>query len=317
MIQYKVCNKQWLYEHYIELNIQETDSIQSIINKFANNISRVPYNYKNSLECLCLLCTGNEAENGDYDQFLARIVSDNKVNRLVYQKLDFIIFTTNQPKLCTTSIEKLFKNVITINIDIPIKSNFYYKTSKDIDTTLDLDYTYGLKSGPNYTFFKIFQYLFKYNTSLLLECDSYLIDDWIKKIYDYVEYANGFWISGSNYDGNNQLNMTDILYNHINGGVGIYATGCDIFNQFLNLCFQLLPLYVKERSGIPYDYCIYETIQRGFDHDLQNRFLWNYIRRQYTTNNLIYNYSTSRICDREQSLDQIISAYSPAIIHKK
>ena len=55
----------------------------------------------------------------------------------------------------------------------------------------------------------------------------------------------------------------------------------------------------------------------SFDHDFQNRFLWNYIRRQYTKNNLIYNYSTSRIYDREQSLDQIISAYSPAIIHKK
>lgn len=316
MIQYKICNKQWLYQNYLELNITENDSIESIIKKFAQNLSKEPYKYNNILECICLLCTGNEQEDGQYNLFLDRLNTNNEKNLEIYKKLDFIIFTVNQTTVPNThSINNLFKNIIVINIDIPAKYNFYYKTNTNKNETVD--YTYGLKSGPNYTFFQIFQYLFKYNTSLLLECDTYLIDNWIQKIYKYVEHSNGFWISGTNYDGYNELDMTHIIYNHINGGVGLYATGCDNFNKFLNLCFQLLPLYVKQLKEIPYDYCIYETIKRGFNHDLKHRFLWNYIRRQYTKNNLIFNYSTSNQVDIKQNLDEIILAYSPAIIHKK
>jgi hypothetical protein len=75
-------------------------------------------------------------------------------------------------------------------------------------------------------------------------------------------------------------------------------------------------VYVDKYSkNIPYDYCIYQTIEDYFNFDHNNRALWQFIKRNYVHNNMIVNYST--IKDMDIDIKYIINKYNPAILHQK
>lgn len=273
--------------------------------------------YKNHLDCICLLLTGNEINDGQYNEWLFNLNNNIRLynpNMQISKNLDFIIITDKRSInfIDTKLLADLFHNIKIIDIDIPTQYNFYNKFSNDSD------FTYGYRSGPNYTFFSTFQHLLKYNTTLFLECDCYLSEDWLEKIYQYSRHTGSFWISGSTYDGYNMATYHDITNQHLNGGVCLYATGCDQFINFMKFCFNLLPDYVKYYlKGMPYDYLIYKVIEDYFNYDDQHKEIWQFIKRKYTVNNLIYNYSTNSSYDTSIDVSYITKKYSAAIIHKK
>jgi hypothetical protein len=273
--------------------------------------------YKNHLDCLCLLLTGNEVNDGQYNEWLFNLndsIRRYNPNMQISKNLDLIIITDKRSInfIDTKLVADLFHNIKIIDIDIPKQYNFYNKFSDDADLT------YGYRSGPNYTFFSTFEHLHKYNTTLFLECDCYLSEDWLEKIYQYSRYAGSFWVSGSTYDGYNMATYHDIANQHLNGGVCLYATGCDQFINFMKFCFNLLPDYVKYYlKGMPYDYLIYKSIEDYFNYDDKHKEIWQFIKRKYVVNNLIYNYSTNSAYDTSIDVSYITKKYSAAIIHKK
>jgi len=273
--------------------------------------------YKNHLECICLLLTGNEVIDGQYDEWIRDInnsIRSYEPNMQISKNLDLVIITHKKfiNSIDTNLIADLFKNIKILDINIPQEYDFY----KDIPDQPDL--TYGYRSGPNYTFFSTFQYLVNYNTTLFLECDCYLSEDWLEKIYQYSRNSGSFWISGATYDGHNLATYHDIANQHLNGGVCLYATGCDQLVNFMKFCFNLLPDYVKYYlKGIPYDYLIYKIIEDYFNYDDNHKELWQFIKRKYIVNNLIYNYSTNSSHDTNIDVLSLAKKYSFAIIHKK
>lgn len=272
--------------------------------------------YSNKLEAIALLVTGQEITNGQFVCMTEQIIQnlqEHDLNQIIAQNIDFKILVTQYNVILNEAaikLKKYFCNVFIEYIDIPEEYDFYNSPKSNSN------YKYGLKSGPNYCFFKVFDYLAIYNTTLFLECDCILLDNWLHRIYYYVEYSGQFWISGSSYDGFNIEPYHHIVNQHINGGTGLYATGNKNFINFINCCFDLLPFYVEKYSkGIPYDYCIYQIIEDYFNFDHSNRSLWQFIKKNYLLNNLIMNYST--IKDISVDISLITKKYSPAIIHKK
>lgn len=273
--------------------------------------------FNNQLECVALLLTGNEINDGQYIDWIQTITDSIErypSNKFFTKQLDLCIFTKiNQTDMVDINLlKKYFRHIKVIGLDIPAQYDFY----NHLNSLSDL--RYGYQSGPNYSFFQTFKYLSIYNTTLFLECDCYIADDWIQKLYNYTRFGGSFWISGSVYDGMNVFGYHDIANQHLNGGVCLYATGCAAFISFMKFCFNLLPEYVSNyMDNIPYDYLIYKIIEDYFDFDDNNRKIWQFIKRQYTHNNMIYNYSTKSKTDLQEDIVSISNKYNFAIIHKK
>ena len=282
-------------------------------NKFLGDISNYIKNKKlinnqNNLESVCLLLTGDEFEKKLFDHFKSQI---NKTNTDITKKIDFnVLLKNNDKNQYELDFLNNFRSVNIIKLDVPIQYDFYSKKDEIFD------YKYGKFSGPNYVFFNAFEHLKKYNTTLFLECDCFLSEDWIDKIYNYVKFSGGFWVSGAVYDGVNNDVLDSLLNSHINGGTCLYKTSDESFQDFIKFCFDMLPIFVKlHNENMPYDFYIKFLIDYHFDHDLKNRSIWQFIRRLYTKNNLITNYSTKN--DIKEDVEKIFEKYNCAVIHKK
>lgn len=272
-------------------------------------------NYQNNLDCVCLLVTGNELESGLYDHFADQINKTIETNnKEILKKIDFKILIKNKDvKKYNIDFLNKFKSIDFIKIEIPEEYDFYQSEKEEKDGR---NYKYGPFSGPNYVFFNSFNYLKNYNTTLFLECDCFLSNKWIDILHSYVTCSGGFWISGAVYDGDNKIVLDSLLNSHINGGVCLYKTSDICFQNFMQLCFDMMPIYIKYSSErMPYDFFVKYIIDYHFDNDIKNRNIWQFIRRQYTKNNLITNYSTKN--DIKEDVDKIFQKYNCTIIHKK
>lgn len=259
---------------------------------------------KNKLECICLLLTGKELLDGSYNSFIEQLAKTN----LKYSKeIDFKIFSKN--KIDLEFFKNYFKNVYLVDIKIPEEYDFYLKEYDEKKQNLK----YGEKSGPNYVFYKIFDYLKMYNTTLFLECDCVFSEDWIEKIITYTE-NNRFWISGSTYDGYNNAPIYDLVNTHINGGTALYATGNENFQKFIMFYKNVFFDYIKKYKNFPYDYMIKKIIDDYFDSNIDKQ-IWNFIKRQYVYNNIIINLSKEK--DYFEDIKTYERIYDFAIMHKK
>lgn len=266
---------------------------------------------KRELQSCTLLLTGKEIENGQYDIFTDRLAESlrSTPENIEYTKaIDFNIIT-QQSGIHIEKIQNYFNKVNIIDINIPKQYDHYIAE--------EVDPIYGKVVGPNYTFFKIIQdqRLFTYNTSLFLECDVFFNGLWAKNISQYCE-LNQFWISGSKNMGYHKQKLDSIHYQHLNGGVCLYATGDPCFRSFIDFCHNMSPVYVaKYSSHIPYDYIIYKTIEDFFNYDGQNFKLWQYIHHQYQYNSLIHNLSSPLDASIDEYEYQRL--YPLSILHKK
>lgn len=274
--------------------------------------------HQNNLECVTLLVTANEIDDGQYQSFLQKLKQSlrYKNNSKIAKQLHFRLIRNNttEEKIDISYLKKKFKSVEVLYVDIPEEYNHYNSTDPTKDTT------YGKQSGPLYSFFNIFKkrLLKQFNTSLCIECDCILVSDWLYNIYQYCKYSGPFLISGSTYDGHSYMNFHHINSYHINGGICLYATSSEILSKYMEYCLDSVPIYVNNISAnMPYDYTIYHVLTDNYNYDLKNRNIMKFLKKNFITNNLISNYCNNMPEDIQITAEEIIQKYNPSIIHKK
>lgn len=308
--------KKRLFAHYNfhgkkEGRFKNTKEKHSFIFNFKDLKYTELKHFKNNLDCICLLTTNKEIEDGRCDEFIKHLVSKTKK----IKKIDFKIIINNNsiknPDL--KKLKTLFDSVEIVNLKLS-KKNDIYTNNKPV-----LMPKYGLKSGPNLTFFNTIKLCNKYNTTLMLETDCILNTNWINDIYNYVKYSNGFLVSGAINDGSSFSKSNSSILNHINGGTGIYATG----NIILQKLIKILALFIEDQTqknnpGLAYDYALKLLIDINIDNieaDINTKNIWKFINRNYVQNNLIFNYSLLQ--DACVDKDIINKKYNYAVLHKK
>lgn len=281
---------------------------------------------KNKLEAICLLSTGKESEQLK-NHIINEIVNNTNQNDLKFsRKLDFIILNSinHTNKFSIDKISNIFKTVKYSNIKINKNQDFYFHPEQVVLMTEEQKskycWDYGQKSGPNYSFFRALEKMKRYNSVLFLESDCFLKPNWIANLYNYTIECNGFWVSGAKYSGTAQGPMQDrldILNNHINGGVCLYATGDPYFQQIMKLTEDFLKYVVNtEAPHYPYDFIIPIMIWSLKNLNIKNSYqLAKIIDHYHCFNNLICNLSTN--IDSKIKNKEIHQLYNYYILHKK
>jgi hypothetical protein len=271
--------------------------------------------FTNNLECIVLLVTDNEIQNGQYIELVNRLISNTTKEEI--QKIHFKIIVNNIG--CCVEIKALktlFSNVEIIDLNLNAEEDLYLK---DNTRKLEKIPKYGRKSGPNIMFYRAIGICKNYNTTLFLETDCFFRKKWLQNLKDFVNHSNGFWISGAIYDGFVPTKAESEISTHINGGVGLYATGNEIFQLFIDKSELFLIENIKNGSvELAYDISIKMYIDNIVNTNIANNediLVAKFINRQYLPNKIIGNFST--IKDTSITLEQIQDMYNYYIIHKK
>jgi len=269
----------------------------------------------NKLECISLLTTSNEIRNGQYEQFINRFMDSIKIKES--QKLDFkIIINKNDGlKIKTERLRQLFRNVDIIYLNLEKEDDLYIKDNQKLEKTP----TYGRKSGPNVMFYRGLDVCKSYNTTLFLETDCFFNPLWLTKLKKFIDHCNGFWISGAVYDGVVPVRAGSEISTHINGGVGLYATGNETFRLFMGYCESFLIEEISNGlAGLAYDTSIKQYIDSIINRSTTNKediLVSKFIHRNYLPNKIIGNFSTTN--DTYLNIEDINRIYNYSIIHKK
>ena len=273
------------------------------------------FNNINQLECISLLVTNTEIKNGQYNQFINRLITHTKKDES--QKLDFKIIINKKDNLSIeiNNLQKLFNNVDIVYLNLDEDDDLYIKDNRILDKIP----SYGRKSGPNVMFYMTLDICKQYNTTLLLETDCFFNISWLSKLKNFVNNCNGFWISGAIYDGIVPVKAGSEMSTHINGGVGLYATGNNLFQSFMIYCENFLIEQIANGSvSLAYDLAIKMYIDYITDTNVAEKediLVSKFIHRNYLPNKIIGNFSTT--IDSSLSIEEINRIYNYYIIHKK
>lgn len=324
-----ISQKQKLYHHYINYGrhegrfrngIEKYKSFIDTSHSILNNISSNDLCYiNNKLESICLLVTEQEILNKSYRVFIDQLIFNTK-NLKEYQSIDFNIITNNLSKtnikqIHNNRLNKIFKNIQIINLELNEDEDCYIKKRNDNIAIPK----YGLKSGPNIAFFKTIKLCKKYNTTLLLETDCILSPNWLTKLINYTKSANGFLVSGAMYDGKVFAKTSSQMKTHINGGTALYATGSNILQELIELLARLMEKQIAHNiPGLAYDYALKLLIDTNFDNSFnkpQETDIWQFIHRNYLHCKAIINCSSP--LDAGMNVEELYNKYQYAILHKK
>jgi hypothetical protein len=209
-------------------------------------------------------------------------------------------------------VKHLFKEVNVINTAIKKEDDVYIMGCDNPNPP-----TYGWANGPNLLFMTAMEHLKKYNTTLVLETDCTLYENWLNKCIDYasIEY---FLVSGSTYDGNAIYDPSDnLIISHING-VAFYKTGSPIFQHVIESLEKYIRHSVlKKFFFCSYDYSLYQMtlLYIRSEKDNVSKF-WKYVLRYILKTSLIINMSPPK--DKNITESQALSVHKNcAILHKK
>ena len=277
-------------------------------------LASLTYNI-NKLECISLLVTNTEIQNGQYGQFINRFIEHIKKNES--QKLDFkiIINKKNSNNIDIQYLQEFFKNVDIIYLNLDPDDDLYIKDNRELNKIPP----YGRKSGPNVMFYKALEICKQYNTTLFLETDCFFNPLWLSKLKKFIDNCNGFWISGAIYDGVVPVKAGSEISTHINGGVGLYATGNKTFQSFMKYCENFLVEEIANGLvGLAYDIGIKMYLDHITNTNFTNKediLVCKFIHRHYLPNKIIGNFSTTN--DNYLNIEDINRIYNYYIIHKK
>ena len=300
------------YKNKQQKNIRKIDklSISEIV-----PFSSLKY-FANHLECVALLVTDIEIEKGHYIEFINRLL--NNTNKKESKRIDFKIIINkirDNNSIDIGNLKELFRSVEIVNLNLSPEDDLYIRDDSKLENTP----SHGRKSGPNVMFYRAMKICKQYNTTLLLETDCFFRTSWLQKLKDFINHSNGFWISGAIYDGAILTKAESEISTHINGGVGLYATGNETFQLFIDKSELFLIEEIKNGSvGLAYDVSIKTYINHIMNTNIaknEDILVAKFINRQYLPNKIIGNFSTPK--DTIISLEQISEAYNYYIIHKK
>jgi hypothetical protein len=266
------------------------------------------------LECIALNTTSKEVTNGRFSKFVYEVEKTRP--SLVTKSIVFCVFLNNSDMVEIVEKElkpiySIFKHIFVVSFDFDEYEDMYIWSPPPGKTCGK----YGFVSGPYCLFMKTMECCDVFNTTLLIETDCILNENWVENLYNYTKYAGGFWISGATYDGWHFLEVWKdrSVFAHLNG-VALYATGNTDFQAFLKL-FETYFVYAVKHidNKYSYDHCMRSMI----DHFLEKRpteYYWRFVERQMIRNSFIINCST---VDDSNMLGAIKKIYDHAIIHIK
>lgn len=263
-----------------------------------------------TLECVSVLVTTNEIQDGRFEKFMNRLLETNLENA---SGLVFYVIVNNGKefqslKRYNPQILSKFKSYLIFDVNIsPADDVYITQASPEVDVP-----KYGLISGPNLLFFKFAELTKQYNTTLLLETDCILDKEWINKLSNYTQYVGPFLISGATYDG---MNFTDDIpmMNHLNG-VALYATSDATFHSLIEELKLFIESYKETTPVLAYDYAMFVMMYNGLKNtDVSH--IWRFIRRYSLVCPFILNYSTHvNTCI---SVSDVENLQPFAVLHKK
>jgi hypothetical protein len=283
------------------------------VDKFVHGFSSSNFKDEvlNSLECIAILVTDREINNGLLSNLLTNIKNTTPPN-----DIDLNIFTnnSNHNPVLLDDVKDIFKSIHITNLDIDPDVDVYIKPPNKLDTAPQ----FGYSSGPNILFMKSMDICNKYNTTLVLETDCKLFPGWFEKCKAYV-LSQYFMISGSTYDGNNLIPTTDMaMFFHLNG-VAFYKTGSLILQFVFSELSRFIQYQVSENKKYysSYDICLIDLILTGCDEGNEtSRKFWKNIMRYMFKTSLIVNASCDhdKYTNEQSLLDLHINC---SILHKK
>jgi hypothetical protein len=266
-----------------------------------------------ALECIALNTTTKEILSGRFETFMNRLL-ECTVPTDTTRSITLYIILNNTLRIDVAKewIPKLahvFKSVDVISLDIAAIDDLYVMNPRKDETCGK----YGFISGPYVMFSKTMYLCQRYNTTLLIETDCFLSENWVEKIYNYTKYVGGFWISGATYDGRTNFWGNRIMFEHING-VALYATSNIDFISFLKKFEEYFVFIVTQNKFWGYDFAI-RAMVNYFLEDANCSYYWRIVNRNIITTQFIINSSSS--VDNVSMEKEIKSAYDYAILHKK
>lgn len=321
-----ISQKEKLFHHYVNYGKHEG----RFKNKMEQDLSFVHNSFNiseyiklnelvcptNQLDCICLLTTQEEIKNQQYKKFINHLIKNTKQCNKT-KNIDFKIIVNNltSKKLNINNLTKIFRNVDIINLNLDTEDDIYFNK---LPQHMSLP-KYGLKSGPNITFFKTIPLCKSYNTTLLLETDCLLSENWLIKLYNYTNNVNGFLVSGAWYDGCVFAKSGSTMLTHINGGTALYATNHKVLQKLILVLSIFLQYQIEyNMPGLAYDYALKILIDNNLNNinnSYEDREIWKFINRNYLPCKAILNCSTGM--DKNLDTRLLSTKYNYAILHKK
>lgn len=265
----------------------------------------------NSLECIAILVTDHEINKGLLSNLLTNIKNTTPNNNT---DLNIFTNTSNHHPILLDDVKDIFKSIHITNLNIVPDLDVYIKPPNKLPEIPE----FGYSSGPNVLFMKAMDICNKYNTTLLLETDCKLFSGWFEKSMRYVS-SEYFMISGSTYDGNNLIPITDMaMFFHLNG-VAFYKTGSPILQfVFSELSrFIMHQVWKNKKHYSSYDICLIDLVLSGCHEGTEtSRKFWRNIMRYIFKTSLIVNASPEH--DKDTNEEIILHSHiNCAILHKK
>jgi len=264
-------------------------------------------------ECIALNTTTAEIKSGRFQkciEAIQRVTTKSEITKTI----TFYILLNN-----SECIEEAWKGAKIIRPFFRYMNvlSFDLTAEEDLYVTHDVEKLtcgkYGFISGPNMMFLKTMEQCRDYNTTLLLETDCVLSENWVEKLYNGVKYSGGFWVLGASYDGNLSLWKNRSLHYHLNG-VALYSTGSPDFQGFLQLFDAFMCYYMKNVCSVTgYDHAMRVMIDY-FAENRMSEYYWKFVDRNMLRTQLIINCSMRDDSHMKPKIDIL---YDYAILHIK
>ena len=137
---------------------------------------------------------------------------------------------------------------------IPKQHNFYIR---DPNHSFDAAKTpYGLKSGPNYQFFRLLEHFSQKNYQFVYFCEADCFPikaGWAQALFNEALESDPFYVLGSAFLGKSKIDPMISL--HVNGA-SIYSTRAEGFDEYRSSWEKILLELVPELPYVAYDWAL-------------------------------------------------------------
>jgi hypothetical protein len=249
---------------------EDLDEVKRIDDAFLVQSTQIRTKGKNDKFCICLNLIENEIKDFANLVFYWHLV-DRNFEKMA--NIDLVIALDNlsaenkgllEAIIDAGALKQRFGSVTHHVANIPAQHNFYIR---DPNHSFDSAKTpYGLKSGPNYQFFRLLDYFAQkdYRYVYFCETDCFPIKSgWAQAVFNEALENDPFYVLGSAFLGKSRVDPMIAL--HVNGAA-IYNPRAEGFNEYQSNWEKILLELVPELPYVAYDwaldYYFYNRVRR-------------------------------------------------------
>lgn len=209
------------------------------------------------------------------------------------------------------------------DLEVPSSLDRYIRVRRSSDAWSP----WGLKSGPNYQFFRLLDRAAQAHHEpwlLLLEVDTFPLGDPAASISDLIERNPKGWMIGGTPHPASEAHLDPTIRGHLNGAA-LYNLGSSDFSQFRRLVW--LPSLLESlswREGLAFDCVTAPAFWSRLSPEL--RVAWQDAGKRFVATSGIVNLSTMRLHDgnldmflsqREKASEAGETSEGPWMLHAK